>query len=576
MGILSNGRPLNWSEIQSVKTILKNHALNDLILILNKHKKRHNDEFLWGDEIEYSLIRFNHENKRVQLCLKADEILKRFQQLNNDKTISELSQIIFHAEDCNFVIEGIPSKPYHSHPNNYYYVQSNMILRREQIQKILDKNEFLMTISAFPRLGCAACTHPEYKSDPLNSFESSICCSDHFKTPNHSRTMFLNKNVIERRQSKVSVNVPIMKDVNTKDPFKDDFSSYGIENWQNYLLNLRDNYIHLDSSSIGWGCCCLQVTFQAACFSECLHLYDQLIPLTSIFLSLTTACPIWRGYLSNVDSRWNILSQTTDDRTKEEIDNNILHSSRYSSVSCYLSQTSQIYNDIKINIDHEVYQTLINNDCPEGVARHFAHLFLRDPLYVTDEQVYPADGNPSTTYAFELQITDFENAAFTVFLSLLTRAILSYKIDLRMSISLVNQNMERAQIRNTIQQSKFHFPTTIFHGLNSNRNQSSSVSKTREMTIDEIINGSNNFIGLKSLILNYLNSFEDIDRLTRVTIENYLQFISERAKGTILTNAMWIRQFVLNHQLYKHDSVVSDEIQYDLMLAIKKLVNINE
>ncbi|CAF2082725.1 unnamed protein product [Rotaria magnacalcarata] len=129
MGILSNGRPLNWSEIQSVKTIFKNHALNDLILILNKHKKTHNDAFLWSDEIEYSLIRFNHENKRVQLCSKADEILKRFQQLNNDKTISELSQIIFHVEDCNFVIEGIPSKPYHSHPNNYYYVQSNMILR---------------------------------------------------------------------------------------------------------------------------------------------------------------------------------------------------------------------------------------------------------------------------------------------------------------------------------------------------------------------------------------------------------------------------------------------------------------
>ncbi|CAF1328777.1 unnamed protein product [Rotaria magnacalcarata] len=252
--------------------------------------------------------------------------------------------------------------------------------------------------------------------------------------------LFLNKNVIERRQSKVSANVPIMKDFNTKDTFTDDFSSYGIENWQNYLLNLRDNYIHLDSSSISWGCCCLQ-------------------------LSLTTACPIWRGYLSNVDRRWNILSQTTDDRTKEEIENNVLHSSRYSSVSCYLSQTSQIYNDIKINIDHEVYQTLINNDCPEGVDRHFAHLFLRDPLYVTDEQVYPTGDDPSATYAFEFQITYFENAAFTVFLSLLTRAILSYKIDLRMSISLVNQNMERAQIRSTIQQSKFHFPTTIFHDV---------------------------------------------------------------------------------------------------------------
>jgi len=78
-------------------------------------------------------------------------------------------------------------------------------------------------------------------------------------------------------------------------------------------------------------------------------------------LGLSTSCPIWRGYLSDVDSRWNILSQTTDDRTKEEIENNIYNSSRYSSVSNYLSETSEIYNDIQLNIDQHVYQTLLQN-----------------------------------------------------------------------------------------------------------------------------------------------------------------------------------------------------------------------
>ena len=47
---------------------------------------------------------------------------------------------------------------------------------------------------------------------------------------------------------------------------------------------IMDNHIHLDSSSIGWGCCCLQVTFQASSFYESLYLYDQLIPLTPIFV----------------------------------------------------------------------------------------------------------------------------------------------------------------------------------------------------------------------------------------------------------------------------------------------------
>ena len=64
MGVLSTGRPLTWSEIASVRSILKKHALNDLISILNKHRRR-NDNFLWGDEVSYSfLFRENFRRKR--------------------------------------------------------------------------------------------------------------------------------------------------------------------------------------------------------------------------------------------------------------------------------------------------------------------------------------------------------------------------------------------------------------------------------------------------------------------------------------------------------------------------------
>jgi len=78
-------------------------------------------------------------------------------------------------------------------------------------------------------------------------------------------------------------------------------------------------------------------------------------------LSLSASCPIWRGYLSDVDSRWNILSATTDDRTNEELDNRIHHSSRYSSVHSYLSTSSEIYNDVQFQFDQQTYQTLIDN-----------------------------------------------------------------------------------------------------------------------------------------------------------------------------------------------------------------------
>ncbi len=117
---------------------------------------------------------------------------------------------------------------------------------------------------------------------------------------------------------------------------------------------------------------------------------------------MSTACPIWKGYLSDVDSRWNILRKTSDDRTKEEIENNIFNCSRYSSVSSYLSNESEIFNDIQLNIDQDIYQTLIKHgDCPSTLAKHFANLFTRDPLYVTDKQVYP-DEDSTTTFAFEV------------------------------------------------------------------------------------------------------------------------------------------------------------------------------
>jgi hypothetical protein len=57
MGVLSIGRPLTWSEIVSVRSTLKNYALNDLILILNKHRTRRNDDFLWGDEVSFIVFR---------------------------------------------------------------------------------------------------------------------------------------------------------------------------------------------------------------------------------------------------------------------------------------------------------------------------------------------------------------------------------------------------------------------------------------------------------------------------------------------------------------------------------------
>ena len=40
--------------------------------------------------------------------------------------------------------------------------------------------------------------------------------------------------------------------------------------------------------------------------------------LFSLQLSLSAASPIYRGHLSDLDTRWTVISQSVDDRTEEE------------------------------------------------------------------------------------------------------------------------------------------------------------------------------------------------------------------------------------------------------------------
>lgn len=90
----------------------------------------------------------------------------------------------------------------------------------------------------------------------------------------------------------------------------------------------------------------------------------------------------------------------------------------------------------------------------------------------------------------ELQITDFENAAFVAFLSLLVRTILNELVDLRVAMSLVDENMRRAQKRDACIREKFHF-----------RMNDGTVT---ELSINEIMNGCDGCTGLIARVEHYL------------------------------------------------------------------------
>ena len=190
----------------------------------------------------------------------------------------------------------------------------------------------------------------------------------------------MSRNVPLRRESKPAIYVPIYVDSKTEKPFRE----------ANLNEDSKEDMIYLDAAGFGMGCCCLQVTFQAESINEAKQLYDQLAPVTPIMLALSAASPIWRGYLSNVDCRWNVISGSVDDRSPEERELNGTHSinkSRYDSIDSYLSLSNAKFNDVSLKTNKSAYKILKENGVDEMLSQHIAHLFIRDPIVLFKEKL---------------------------------------------------------------------------------------------------------------------------------------------------------------------------------------------
>ncbi|KAI4896330.1 hypothetical protein NFI96_015778 [Prochilodus magdalenae] len=536
----------------------------------------------------------------------------------------------------------------------------------------------------------------------------------------------------------VSTEMDVFKDKNTPSPFVEVFPE---DDGEAARAALPD-HIYMDAMGFGMGNCCLQVTFQACSISEARYLYDQLATFCPIVMALSAASPFYRGYVSDIDCRWGVISASVDDRTREErglepLKNNKfrIHKSRYDSIDSYLSCCGEKYNDIELTKDEEIYKQLLDADLNQGItelldslkcnlvasdgpkrprgvlldlgqasrwasqwyqfilqelpaysrhmrpgivvhqeeprthctsvesdngsedfilipnssqgavvkpalicekhkapvadlpilvfcgqcqlsstvlasidkllAQHIAHLFIRDPLSLFEEKIHLDDENESDHFEnlqstnwqtmrfkppppnsdigwrvefrpMEVQLTDFENSAYVVFIVLLTRVILSYKLDFLIPLSKVDDNMKVAQKRNAVQEGLFYFRKDIFKGCSPVFDSASTAAQNGVenngdheeytlMSIDTIINGKEGvFQGLIPILNSYLENMEvDVD--TRCTILNYLKLIKKRASGELMTMAKWMREFVGKHPQYKQDSVITDKINYDLL-----------
>ncbi|KAI0085186.1 glutamate-cysteine ligase catalytic subunit [Irpex rosettiformis] len=622
MGLLSLGTPLAWNDAKKHADHVREHGITQFLHIWDRLKERHGDELLWGDEVEYMVVTFDNQERNAKLSLRQSEILAKLQKIVDDIACDCDNQSLptYHPEYGRFMLESTPGAPYTGSLSDLLCVEPNMRTRRHIARKHLKPNELPITLTSFPRLGVPGVfTEPHF--DPSDATSShSLFLPEEITNP-HARFPTLTANIRRRKGSKVAINLPLFIDRNTPRPFVDPTIP-----WQRNIYPEDPeakngaaliDHVYMDAMGFGMGCSCLQLTFQACNVTEARRLYDAFVPLAPVLLALTAASPLWRGYVADVDSRWDVVAASVDDRTEEERGLKPLRESRfripksrYDSVSLYISDNwmnRPEYNDIDAPYDAAIFERLKEHGIDTPLARHLAHLFIRDPLVIFSELI-DQDDTTSTDHfeniqstnwqtvrfkpppagseigwrvefrPMEVQPTDFENAAFAVFIVLVSRAILHYSLNFYIPISKVDENMRRAQRRNAAREEKFYFRKDVFpagvpsplstplssphssgasspiesNGVNGNihhkprklqncfgevpKPETSDVfgpieDEYEEFTLDEIFNGKGDqFLGLLGLVRAYLDTLE-VEASELLRIREYLDLIEQRSNG---------------------------------------------
>jgi len=626
-GLLVQGTPLAWEDSLQWLGYVREHGVLQFINTFFAHKDREDEKLLWGEELEYHILKVDDTKKTVKLSLRGEQVLDTLREREEvfGRADNRKEACAWHPEYGSWMVEGTPRLPFGGFVRDLRRVELSLRLRRRRLLAALEDNEILPTVTTFPLMGVGDFTWPETSPGDLGVSQSSDC-SDRLIN-NHPRFATLTNNIRKRRGSKVHIKVPLYMDEATASTAAAAHDGTGLDQEEEMTMSglpgvtrKRKEAIEMDCMAYGMGMCCLQVTFQARDLKESRHLYDQLAVLTPIMLALSASTPIVHGKLADTDVRWATIAASVDDRTPQERGSQVcdpshkgqmgfmagggsraLPKSRYESISSYIcnckgggdpTASTNRYNDIPCPIDEASYATLVAAGIDGQLAKHVAHLFVRDPLVIYSERIHIPDSTSTDHFeniqstnwqtvrwkpppvgtnigwrvefrSMEVQLTDFENAAYTVMAVLISRVLLAFRLNLYVPLSKVDENMAEAHKRNAAVEGKFWFRKHMA----AQGTDGEEDDEVQLMTIHEILTGKgDDFPGLLPIVFAYLDHV-GCDQQTRDTVRRYAHLLERRATGELDTTAKWMRDFVQGHPSYKQDSVVSQEVAHALMRA---------
>ncbi|CEM00430.1 unnamed protein product [Vitrella brassicaformis CCMP3155] len=607
MGFLEAGTPLDWESSQAVLAYVKGEGIRQLLHLYHLNKDRQDADVMWGEEIEYSLVELDSQQRVARVANYADHIIDELTVREGMSSDDKSSKSDWRPEYTNFMVEAIPGSPYNfGSLDEVLEIEPSMNLRRSKIAALLNANQRLVSLTAFPHMGVKDFMAPPTPPCPHSGCSHSVFLPDAIMSP-HPRFGTLTRNIRDRRGAKVLILVPLEEDENTQkrsqwdlSRVRGELSRYEIEKLSEQTANPLRNYIYMDAMGFGMGCCCLQVTFGTPDVTVARYLFDQFTVLAPLFLALTASAPFQRGLVAATDTRWDTICMSVDCRTVEEMDT--IHKSRYAGVSLYISNEEPLaqrvseYNDVDVALNESAYQQFVAGGLDPILAKHFAYLFIRDPMVIFSDKVEmdhrtntahfeniqstnwnsvrfkPPPPSPDGTSPSQIgwrvefrtpeaQLTDFENAAVAAVVAVLARVIIDEKWDLYIPMSKNDENMARSSQRNAVLSQRFWFRHDIGHNT-SNREYS-------EMTLNEILFGKAllGFPGIMNKCKEFIQREHEAGKCSAATLERlseYMAFIEQRSTGELMTTAGYLRQYLKSHPLYQQDSVVPTAVGYEI------------
>lgn len=321
------------------------------------------------------------------------------------------------------------------------------------MQSLIGRDAHPFTLTLFPLLGTPQNTYEGDTSALKNAtYDSSQYVSDEIIST-RTRYRTLEANARARKGDVMDIKIPLYRGSKTASA----------------EAAVDDNeYVSLEGTIFGAGACGLQVTMEATDIEEACEIHDQLCALGPIMLALTASTPIFRGHLADIDARWNAISQCIDDRTQEEIES---LGPRWAPCPMYLGDsTSAKMATPSCVAEESIRQRLEKAGMSRKLAWYYANHFTRSIFLISQEDLDgTADPNGPNLWVrlsgtifphvrvkmpeskddgwrlefrpMEVQFTDFENAALAVFVTLFRQLVAKHKLDFRISISEIHQDI---------------------------------------------------------------------------------------------------------------------------------------